>query len=366
MLAFLPTLCALAFVTFLIGLVTVRVSIWLSHSLGILDVPDARKVHRGPIPYLGGLGMLLAVLLGVVPTMWFLPQLSLGEAATVRTIIIGAVMIFCVGFCDDLRPMRAGVKLMLQMGVGLFMWLNGVAIAQVNFGEGALTSLGGILSALITVGWYVALMNSINLVDGLDGLAGGICFIGGVSLLGVGAMIGYTPDVLLGSSIAALVAGTTLAYLVYNWYPARTFMGDGGSLLLGFLLATGSLVGSTKTPTVLAMSVPLIALGLPLFESVFSFLRRLLRGQHPFKPDRRHLHHRLLDVGLDQRRVVVVLLFLTALLGLNAVLLAQAEQKILFLNVLFLVAGMGILIENLKYLELRREQERTSSAQNLP
>jgi UDP-GlcNAc:undecaprenyl-phosphate GlcNAc-1-phosphate transferase len=127
-------------------------------------------------------------------------------------------------------------------------------------------------------------------------------------------------------------------------------------LLLGFLLATASLVGSTKTPTLLALVVPMVALALPLFETSFSFLRRLLRGQHPFKPDRRHLHHRLLDLGLNHRRVVVLLLFFTAFLGINSVALAQSGSEWVLFNALFLIGGIVLLIENLKFLERRREK----------
>jgi UDP-GlcNAc:undecaprenyl-phosphate GlcNAc-1-phosphate transferase len=351
----LPVLALLFLVACLGALAAVRLSIRLSWTFDILDRPDPRKVQAAPVPYLGGLGMLLGAMPAIVLLALLRPDILPTQLNTILLIVFGSVAIYLVGFWDDVRPLRAVTKLLLQILVAGMMWWGGIRVTQIAMGDDWLANIGLWISAVITIGWYVALMNSVNLVDGLDGLAGGICFLGALSLVGVGLVFGYSHEIYIGAALAAIVAGVTLGYLRYNWHPAKTFMGDGGSLLLGFLLATSSMIGSTKTPTLLALSVPLIALGLPLFETSFSFLRRLLRGQHPFKPDRRHLHHRLLDLGLDQQRVVILLLFLTAILGLNAVILAQTGQRILFVNVLLLLAGIVLLIENLKFLERRRD-----------
>lgn len=352
-------------ITTVIGIITVRFSIFLSHKTGILDRPDPRKAHREPIAYLGGLGMLLAFLAGFAAFVFFQPSFTITHQHLLMGVLIGSIIIFCVGFWDDVRPIRPVMKLFLQIAVASFMWFWGVQISRVSVTGDSAVSLAGMISYLITVGWYVGLMNAVNLVDGLDGLAGGICFLGAASLVGVGLVIGFTPEVLIGAALAAIIAGTTLGFLFHNWHPAKTFMGDGGSLLLGFLLATASLVGSTKTPTLLALSVPLIALGLPLFETAFSFIRRAATGKSPFKADRLHLHHRLLDLGLDQHRVVISLLFITAILGVNSIVLAQAGLKILFFNVLLLVAGIILLIENLNFLEKKRIKDSESRTANM-
>ncbi|MCC5877936.1 MAG: undecaprenyl/decaprenyl-phosphate alpha-N-acetylglucosaminyl 1-phosphate transferase [Candidatus Sumerlaeia bacterium] len=337
--------------TALVSLVAVRLSMGLSHRLGILDKPDPRKSHRGAIPYLGGLGMLLAVLVGLSASALLFPTLVILRQTEMAVILLGAIVIFTVGLWDDVRPIRAVLKLALQIGVGAMMWWLGLRLEALTLITDDTERLGQFLSFSVTVGWYVALMNSINLVDGLDGLAGGICCLGALSLVGVGLMVGYSHDVLLGTVLAVITAGATMGYLFFNWHPARTFMGDGGSLLLGFLLATSSLVASSKTPTLIALMVPLVALSLPLFETTFSFLRRAIRGSHPFKPDRRHLHHRLLVIGLDQRRVVIFLLFMTAFLGASAIMLARAGSALILFNVVFLFGGLVLLIENLRFLE---------------
>lgn len=347
-------LTVLFLATALAGLGTTWFSILLSHRLGILDRPDPRKAHREPVAYLGGLGILLAFLVGVFLLVLALPALGIMQSATIQIVLGGAVLIFLVGFWDDVRPVPAIGKLLLQISVASAMWFAGVRVEMISYGFDAALNVGAIISYGITVGWYVGLMNALNLVDGLDGLAGGISLIGAVALVGVSMVILPSPEVVLGAYLAIITAGSVLGFLAFNWHPAKTFMGDGGSLLLGFLLATASLVSSTKTPTLLALSIPLVALGLPIFETAFSFIRRAVQRQHPFKPDRRHLHHRLLDLGLDQRRVVLFLLFITAFLGINSVILAAAESRVLFLNVVFMILGLILLIENLHFLERRR------------
>ncbi len=348
------TLVLLFLATLIVATAATRLSIALSHRLDILDRPDPRKTHRAPVAYLGGLGMLLGFLVGLVLVAIASPEIAILRGVDLVEILLGAVAIFLVGFYDDVRPLPAVIKLGLQILVATAMWICGVRIEFLSFGLAGQLDVGLPLSLAVTVGWYIVLMNAINLVDGLDGLAGGISFLGALSLAGITLVLRPSTDVLIAGYLSALIAGATAGFLVYNWHPAKTFMGDGGSLLLGYLLATASLVGSTKTPTALALIVPMVALGMPVFEVVFSFFRRLLRGQHPFQPDRRHLHHRLLDLGLDHRRVVLLLLFFTAFLGINSVLLARVEASVLVFNVVFLFLGLILIIESMKYLERRR------------
>lgn len=346
----------------LFGALWTRVAKSMAHRLRILDEPDPRKVHREPIAYLGGFGILMGFLMGLVVFGLRNPLAILQNEARLVAVIGGAVAIFAVGLWDDVRRMKAVTKLLFQILVGLAMWMSGLRVVQVSAGTiSAVPGLGDetiglahLPSILVTVGWYVALMNAMNLIDGLDGLAGGVATISALSVMGVGLAVLPTDAIVFGAAIAALVAGSCLGFLVFNWHPARIFLGDAGSLLLGYLLATAALIGSTKASTLQAMLVPLVAVGLPLFEAAFSFLRRALRGTSPFKPDRRHLHHRLLDLGLSQQRVVLVLLFATAFLGINSVLLARAGSMLVLLNVAFLGIGLILLIENLRYLERKR------------
>lgn len=351
----------------LIGVLATGMAVRLSHATGILDHPsDARKVHRKPIAYLGGLGFTTTMLLGVGLYALLVPFEALRQQELLYAFIGGLLAIFLVGLWDDVAGMRPIVKLGAQLAVGLGLWLAGVRIERLNLGFGQPwemigdESMGMTIyiwtswpSAVITMFWYAALINSINLIDGLDGLAGGVSLIAGLSL-GVVGIIVASNGADLSVVLPILAAGACAGFLYHNWHPARIFLGDSGSLAIGYTLATASLVGSTKAPALLTLLIPLVALGLPLFETTFSFTRRIVAGQHPFKADRRHLHHRLLDVGLDQQRVVMIFWFATAYLGVNAILLAQARTMALLINVIMLGLGVTMLIEYLSFFEKRR------------
>jgi UDP-GlcNAc:undecaprenyl-phosphate GlcNAc-1-phosphate transferase len=357
-----------------VGIGTTALARWVSHKTGILDRPDPRKVHRDPIAYLGGMGMVMSVLVGLFAFATLAPLPALQERDLIQVFLGGLLAIYLVGLWDDVRGMKPLVKLFLQAAVAAAVWAGGVRIERVTIGVDSSLSLvassadsilayviANLPSLLLTVGWFVALMNAINLIDGLDGLAGGVSLISALSLGAVGmviAHVGYS----FGMGLPFIVAGACLGFLVHNWHPAKIFMGDSGSLSIGYMLATASLVGSTKAPALLTLLLPMIALGLPLFETAFSFLRRALTGTNPFKADRRHLHHRLLDLGLSQRRVVLVFHYVTLYLGVNAVLLARDRSVPLLLNVGMIGLGLLMLIEYLSYLERGRHAASQSAA----
>ena len=353
-----------------------RFAVWLSHRLAILDNPGGRKAHREPVAYLGGLGFTVTVLFGVLLYAWMRPHDMLMDQQTGYVFVGGLVAIFFVGLWDDVAGMRPLYKLGFQIAVATALWAAGLRVERIAFGLGAPVALvgengasfidfffGGLPSLAITVGWFVALMNAINLIDGLDGLAGGVALIASLSLGIVGLLTWYN-GLNLGLALPAVAAGACLGFLVFNWHPAKIFLGDSGSLSIGYTLAGCSLMASTKAPALLALLVPVVALGLPLFETTFSFARRALTGTNPFKADRRHLHHRLLDAGLDQRRVVLVFLYATVYFGVNAVLLAREGSALVLINVALIGVGLVMLIEYLRFFEKRRESLDAASAES--
>jgi len=351
-----------------LGTVAAALACRLSHSVGILDRPGGRKIHARPIAYLGGLGIVLTLMLGTGVYAWIAPLPALQGRQELVAFLVGLVFVFLVGLWDDVVGMKPLAKLGCQVAVALGLWAAGVRIERVTVGTGeplglmfgaADSGIGFLLanlpSIVVTVGWYAALMNSINLIDGLDGLAGGVSLIAALTLGLIGLTIPHDGGFILGIALPFVLAGALLGFLTHNWHPAKMFMGDSGSLTIGYALATASLVGSTKAPALLALLVPIVAMALPLFETTFSFARRILRGQNPFKADRRHLHHRLLDAGLDQRRTVLVFLYATLYFGVNAILLAQARSFLILLNVALIGVGLIMLIEYLKYFERKRD-----------
>lgn len=272
----------------------------VAHRRGIgLAVPGARKVHSVPVPQIGGMAFLLALF----SASWFMPKS--GEALTLT---IGMTSMFLIGLMDDLFEVPALVRLLLQMVVAAATYFAGIALTQVRLPVVGVVSLGP-LSLVITVLWLAGTTNAVNFVDGLDGLAAGISAIASFMFLVLGIGLGSEAAILF---FAALMLGVSLSFLWYNFHPAKVFMGDGGAYFLGYGLACLSLLGPFKGAASLTILIPFLVLAVPLADMFTAVLRRLLHGQSPARPDRQHLHHRFLNLGLNQAQTVF-LMYLFAL-----------------------------------------------------
>ena len=307
--------------------------------MGAIDVPDGkRRVHDHPIPRMGGLAIFLGFLLSVV--------LFSDITRQVRGILLGSVMIVACGAIDDVVNLRAWIKLLVQIAAAVIAVAHDVVIEFFSnpniFSDNELLFLGW-LAIPVTVLWIVGITNSVNLIDGLDGLAVGVSTIASTTMFVVALLVSEGDVALL---LAALM-GACLGFMPYNLNPARIFMGDTGSLLLGYVLSTVSVVGMFKTYALVTFVVPILALFLPLFDTVCAFFRRILRGQSPMHPDRGHLHHRLIDMGLSQKQAVAILYSLSAILGLCAVVLATdgAVRTWLIVVAALAAVAIGIYIE---------------------
>lgn len=284
-----------------------------------LDVPgERRRVHDRTVPRMGGIAIFLALAAALLVFS------DLGTALV--GVLEGAAIIALMGAVDDALGLRAPLKLMLQLIAALIAWRAGARIEVLSVPLSAaaprFVALGA-LSLPVTLLWVTACTNAINLIDGLDGLAAGVAAIGAFAMLLVAAIVGEGEIAVL----LAAIAGACLGFLPYNRSPAVVFMGDAGSQMLGYMLSAAAMLGMFKAHALLTFFVPLLALALPLFDTVFAFLRRLARGADPFAADRGHIHHRLLDLGLDQRQAVTVLYGVSALTGLLAVLTADRGRS---------------------------------------
>ncbi len=279
--------------------------------VGAIDVPaDNRRMHSKPIPRVGGLAIYLAFTL---TTMLFCTY-----SKTLVTIWVGGAAIVILGILDDIFRLPAWPKLIVQILVAVFAVWNGASIDHINLG-GEYMLLGG-WSIPLSLLWIVGLTNAINFIDGLDGLACGISAISSGSMVLVLLLSG---DV-VSAFITGILAASCLGFLPFNTNPARIFMGDTGALFLGFAMAVLSVEGVFKLHTVLAFIVPLAIFALPLCDTTFAVLRRVLAGKSPFAADRGHLHHRLIDMGFTQKESVKILYAICAMFGLIAVFYTNA------------------------------------------
>lgn len=307
-----------------------------SHKVGAMDVPkDERRMHKIPIPRLGG----LAIFLGFMTSYLLFGALTV----PVRGILIGAVIIVIIGAIDDILRLPWWIKLIGQIGAALVPVLHGVRIERFSnplfFMETQYIELG-VLSIPITVLWIVAITNSVNLIDGLDGLAVGVSGIASLFMLIIGLVMGDPVFTIL----MAAVAGGCFGFIPYNFNPARLFMGDSGALFLGFILSTVSVMGLFKFYAIISFAVPFLILGLPIFDTVTAFVRRTLKGKNPMKPDRGHVHHKLIDLGFSQKQAVAILYTLSAILGLSAVVLTTSGELRAVLLLLAVIAAGAIYI----------------------
>lgn len=302
--------------------------------IGAVDQPSERRINKVPIPRMGG----LAIFLGFVLTVLLFVPLS----TQVTGILLGAVIIAVMGAVDDIVSLNAWIKLLGQVVAAIVVIRCDVvfsAISNPNPLSATTTIEIGWLSVPLTVFWIIACTNAVNLIDGLDGLAVGVSAISSLTMLVV-SLIVSEPVV---SLLLAALTGACLGFMPYNRNPAKIFMGDVGSQLLGFVLSTVSILGLFKLHAIITFFVPLLALALPLADTTFAFFRRILRGQSPFHPDRGHFHHRLLAIGMSQKQAVAVMYGISAVLGLTAVLLT-GDSPILRTACLVLAFGISITV----------------------
>lgn len=316
----------------------------LAFKIGAIDVPkDNRRMHKKPIPRLGGLAIICGFLVSVL-------CFNIGFSKQLLATLGGAAIIVVMGVIDDCKNLNAKLKFLVQILAALVVIYFGDIKINVFthpnvFGSEQYWILPQWLSVAVTVIWIVFITNAVNFIDGLDGLAAGVSAIMSVSLVFISARMGEYSIALIGISLM----GGCFGFLPFNFNPAKIFMGDTGSTFLGFMLATVSVQGMFKSYAVISFAVPLLILGLPLFDASFAMLRRILTGKSPMVADRGHLHHRLIDMGFSQKQTVFILYAISGVLGITAVLLAESgplRALILVICVLILLLIGSLLGKN--------------------
>ena len=322
----------------LIAVLVMRAVIRGAQRFNLFDRPGVRKVHEQPIPRLGGIGIAAAMLATLLAAL--VMDNAIGEAlrsAQTQVVVIlaaGAFMLV-VGVIDDVRGLSVRVKFAAQVLAAIVVCMFGVRIELASLGHGAEVGLGW-LSWPVTIFWIVGLTNTVNLIDGLDGLAGGISAVA-CGVIGVIALYAGQPAI---AAMMLVMLGSLTGFLFFNFNPAKIFMGDGGAYFVGFILAACSVLCMAKAVTVVSLALPLLVLGVPILDTLFSILRRLLQRRSIFAPDRGHIHHRLLGMGLSHRRVVILIYLVTLLaasMGMLMLVTSGEQAVMVFLSVLLLL-----------------------------
>lgn len=316
-------------------------AIWFAPIIGVMDIPkDSRRVHNKPMPRFGG----SAIYLGMMVSLAFFAVHARGVSA----IMIGCTIMFVLGLIDDLKNLKPAVKFSGQILAATVVFALGVRITfvRITFMEdflgidpgmfGNSVIVGGVVDYIVTVLWLVAIVNSVNLIDGLDGLAAGISAISALCIAYVAYIHGYAVPTM----VMMAVAGSAAGFLPFNFHPAKIFMGDSGSQLLGFAIAAFSVSGTVKSATIMVVLMPALVLGLPIIDTVLAIIRRTSRHQSLGTADKDHLHHKIMRAGFGQRRAVLLMYSVSGIMGVVAVLYSRG----LFVECLGLLAVVAMII----------------------
>ena len=337
---------------------------------GVLDMPDNdRRIHKIPIAKMGGIaiafGFLAVVLINYVLKQFHIVKLMPPDKQLFG-LLIGLSLIMIMGFLDDLYEIPAFLKFGFQFAAAGAVIFSGTLIQTFTnpFDPAGWITLDPIIAIIITLLWIVGITNAINFIDGLDGLAAGVSAISLISIFIISIIIG-TKDMLTGSILVAALVGSILGFLPFNINPAKIFMTDIGSNFIGFALAVISIQGALKSYAAVALAIPILVFGIPLFDVIFAIVRRVKNRKKITEPDRGHLHHRLLDLGFSQKQVVIILYIVSAVMGAFAIVFIMVLNKRVAredsIYALFLIVGVSVLltigVKYVSYLSTKKDEE---------
>lgn len=328
---------AVFFISLVLSLVITPYVIKLATRLKVMDQPEQRKIHKKPVPRWGGLGIFISFTAAVVLCWLIFPYFrhlahfttsKFSMSSQIIGILVGGAILIIIGTIDDKYGLPAIAKLFGQILVVLVLINYGIKISGFAVPFFDFLPFNSILiTQLVTVSWFLLFINSVNFSDGMDGLACGIVAISSFTFLAISILMWGTQKILviqnlkLAAILSAALAGSCIGFLRYNFFPAKIFMGDTGSMFLGYMLAVITTIGTLKTTAVIALFIPMLALGLPLIDISITVFRRWHNKAPLFTSDRQHLHHRLLGKGWTQREVVLLSYVLSGILGIFAILL---------------------------------------------
>lgn len=314
----------------------------LANKIGAVDRPNSnRKIHTKCTPRLGGLSIYISFIVTIALNYNILDN-------HLKGLLVGSLLIVACGILDDMKELTYKTKLVFQILAALMLIFNGISIDKISLfmsGSGKYIDLGA-LSIPITILWVVGVTNAINLIDGLDGLACGLSAISSIFLCIVSISTGNIPVALL----LIIIAGASLGFLPYNFNPAKIFMGDTGSLFLGFSLAALSIQGTVKYATTIIVVIPLLTIGLPIYDTLVTIIRRFIQGKPIMAPDKQHFHHRMLSLGLSQKQVALLSYLINILLGFLAISIVFIKDvNIVFILGFIILLTSFIIVENFFY-----------------
>lgn len=345
-----------------LAIVMTPISISIAKKLKIIDTPrDGRRMHEKPIPRFGGLAIFVATTITIL--------MAANGNDKVQTALIGGSFMYLLGVLDDIKDIKAGYKFIGQLIIASAVYAMGLRIEFISDYFGTTTAdpnaniiLSSGLAYVITVLWIVGITNAVNLMDGMDGLAAGSVAIMSLSLAYVAYIHGDTNGMMIVCISLVAVAGACMGFLPFNFSPAKTFMGDGGALFLGYMIAVFSVISPLKRATFIGVVIPIFVLAVPIFDTLFAMVRRVIRHQSIMTADKGHLHHRLTAAGFGQRRSVLIMYGIVGIMGIVAVLISRELYKdATFLTTIAILYLVIILVPKQTNKDIRKNEKKNNS-----
>ncbi len=337
-------------ISFIFVCIATPILIKIGLKFGFVDQVNQRKIHRGAIPRIGGIGISLGTLLPIFLLFYVHSGIEIRTNNSIFLFFAGGLGISLVGLFDDIRGINAKVKFLFQIAIAVMATLHGALITSLPMPWGRLEL--GFFGYILTVFWIIGIINAFNLIDGMDGLSSGITLFSSLTIAMLAIVNGYLPTAL----VALALAGAVTGFLIYNFNPAKIFMGDSGSMFIGYILAILSLRSQSKAHAVVSILVPIIAMGLPILDTTLAFMRRLLRHQSIFSADKQHIHHFLLSLGFNQRKTVLIMYSISILFTILSMLMIfkkSLDTNIdTFLIVIVFAIIVFVIIKKLGYVEM--------------
>ncbi|MBS4195722.1 glycosyltransferase family 4 protein [Lederbergia citri] len=299
-------------ISFAVSIIITPFVISMAEKYNFLDIPNGRKIHQSPIPRIGG----LAIFIGTISGLLYLNQL----VTMIIPIALGGIVIVITGLLDDKYSLKPQYKLIGQIFAACLVVFWGFNIEYINLPFWMDKISLGVFGYVIAIFWIVGITNAINLIDGLDGLATGVSLIALMTI----CILSMTSGQYLITALTLILIGSSLGFLIFNFHPAKIFLGDTGALFLGYSISTISILGLYKSITFFSLFLPIIILAFPLLDTIFAIIRRLYKGKKIFSPDKSHLHHRLMEIGLSHRATVIVIYVIATFSGLSAIIFSHS------------------------------------------
>ena len=331
---------------FIVVALVMPVVIKIAHHVNALDMPNERKVHKEPMPRMGGLAIFIGFLVGYM--------LFCNQTVQMNSILIGSFFIILIGIFDDIKPLTPSIKFCGQLLAAIIVVCYGNVVMQDISAFGLYINFG-MFAIPITILFIVSVINCLNLIDGLDGLAGGISTIFFITITVISTLLGNVSS--LDTSLTLIMIGACLGFLLYNFHPAKIFMGDSGSMFLGYMIAVISLLGF-KNVTLTSFFVPVLILAIPILDTLFTIIRRLLKGESFAKADKEHFHHQILKMAGNQTKTVLIIYFIQILFSIASIVyvlrnpkLGQIIYIIILAIILWLILSTNIVFDRKKISE---------------